>query len=58
MKQEKKFEGEYYCKSQLLQLLKKTNTHECFHKPVTYWKWTPFLTISTLSFDVDLTLIN
>ena len=31
---------------QLLQLLKRTDTNECFHKPATYWKWTPPLTIS------------
>ena len=30
----------------LLKLLKRKNSHECFHKPAAYWKWTPPLTIS------------
>ena len=42
---ESKFDREHYCKSQLLQLLKRTNTHECFHKPEAYGKWTPPLAI-------------
>ena len=42
----KKFEGEHYCKSQLLNLLKRKNPHGCFHKLATYWKWMAHLTIS------------
>ena len=43
---ERKFEREHHCKIQLLKLLKRPNPHGCFHKPATYWKWTPPLTIS------------
>ena len=56
--QRKKIEGEHYCKSQLLNLLKRKNQHRCFHKPATYWKWTPPLTISWKHRNKNVLMVN